>query len=617
MAEAFRDEPDELVGLLREVAVVGRVNVRIARNLSGRDDADVLLHCAFERGLFVSRRGGGQYELHPVVREVLLAQLEEDPERARELHARAAASLEADGEFADALEHLARAGRHRDALRLLSSIHLSLYDAGRYDVVRNTIKALPVDAYATDFAATMEFTWCQVLVDRARFLDGVARLSWWAQRSPVQGVLAARLTLLQSVAATVRGDWLDGGRLARQSMAALGPEWILDSFGRFGFNMVARDVALSERWHDDDEDVRRADFELVQDPVRRLSFEGVRALGEALAGQPLAALQTAGGVREFADVTSMAILGDELRLAELMARREIGDEDGVIEGLEALAATDVAPTTYVRIRALVELVAAHLDNGAIDSARAALDKLRGSVDRAMSGTGARTLVARCEADVALAADEIDDAERWVSEIADPFWQPVARARTMLVHADHDAARVALDEAVPRCARHDVVLALLRSVAAGEHEEALKFATTAVETAVAHGMVQTVAAQGRAAVELVERCAWRAPASWLDRVRRGIRQRAGDRARQPVGAVSRDRTTDRSRTRRGAVPAEPAHAAGDRERALHLHEHAEIPSQGHLSQARRQLARRGRRSGAAADLDPHELTNDQLMKGTDQ
>ena len=80
--------------------------------------------------------------------------------------AHAAVSLEADGEFADALEHLARAGRHRDALRLLSSIHLSLYDAGRYDVVRNTIKALPVDAYATDFAATMEFTWCQVLVDR-------------------------------------------------------------------------------------------------------------------------------------------------------------------------------------------------------------------------------------------------------------------------------------------------------------------------------------------------------------------------------------------------------------------------------------------------------------------
>ena len=125
-----------------------------------------------------------------------------------------------------------------------------------------------------------------------------------------------------------------------------------------------------------------------------------------------------------------------------------------------------------------------------------MDTLRGSIDRTMYGAGVRTLVARCAADVALATDEVDDAERWVGEIVDPFWQPVGRARTRLVRLDHEAARVALDDAVPRCSRHDVVLALLRAVAAGEHEEALKYATAAVETAVAHGMVQTVAAQGK-------------------------------------------------------------------------------------------------------------------------
>ncbi len=538
LAEALRDEPDELVELLRAIAVVGRVNVRVARHLSGREDADVLLHRAFERGLFLSRRAGGWYELHSLVREVLVAQLDEDPERARELHARAAVSLESDEEFADALEHWTLAGRHRDALRLLSEVHLALYDAGRHDVVRSTIQRLPVEAYATDFAATLAFTWCQVLVDRDRFLHGVDRLSWWAQRSPVSGVLAARLTLLRSVAATVQGDWADGGRLARKSMAELGPEWILDPMGRFGFNMVARDVALAERWHDGDDDLRRADVELLQDPVRRVSFEGIRALGEALAGQPLAALQTAGGVREFAHVTNMAILRDELRLAELLARREAGDGDGVVEGLMALVATDVAPTTYVRVRALVELVTTHIEGGAPEAARAALDALRGSVDDTMSGAGVRTLLARCEVDVALASDDIADAERWVGQIDDPFWKPVGRARTQIAHLDREAARAALDDAIPRCSRHDVVLALLRSVAADEHEEALKYATTAVESAVEHGMVQTVAAQGPAAVELVERCAWRAPAAWLDRVRRAsvnalpIEHDRG--AEQPVG-----------------------------------------------------------------------------------
>ena len=155
-----------------------------------------------------------------------------------------------------------------------------------------------------------------------------------------------------------------------------------------------------------------------------------------------------------------------------------------------------------------------------------------------------------------------------------------------------------DDALPRCSRHDVVLALLRSVAAADHEEGLKYATAAVETAVAHGMVQTVAAQGRVAVELVERCAWRAPAGWLDRVRRASVNTLGDRARRPIGTGGRDRAADRSRTRRDAVPAEPADAAGDRQRAVHLDEHAEVPPQGHLSQARCQLARRGRGNRAA-------------------
>ena len=519
VAEAFRDEADELVELLRDIAVVGRVTVPLARSLSGREDAGVLLHGAFERDLFVARRGHGWYELHALVRDVLLEQLEQQqPDRARALHARAAAWFEADQEFPAALEHWALASRHRDALRLLSEVHLGLYDSGRHDVVRRAMQALPVDAYATDFAAMLDFTWCQVLVDRSRFLDGVARLSWWAQRSSVPALLGARLMLLQSVARTVEGDWVGAGRLARQAMTELGADWLLDAYGRFGFNMMARDVALAERWHDDDGDVRRADFELAHDPVRRMSFEGIRALGEALAGQPLAALQTAAGVRQIADVANMAILRDELSLADLVARRELGDHDGMVGSLEALARTEVAPTTYIRVRALVELVGAHLDTGATGAALTVLDELRDTVDHLASGAGARSLLARCAADVALASGELDDAERWIASIEDPFWQPIGRAHALLVRLDRDGALDALDLAVPRCIRHDVIHGLLRSLATPDHEEALKHATAAVETAATHGLLQTVASQGAAAVELAERCAWRAPTGWLERLR---------------------------------------------------------------------------------------------------
>ena len=51
--------------------------------------------------------------------------------------------------------------------------------------------------------------------------------------------------MLQSIAAIVTGDWVDGGALARRAMDALGESWWRDPLGRFGWNMVAREVALS------------------------------------------------------------------------------------------------------------------------------------------------------------------------------------------------------------------------------------------------------------------------------------------------------------------------------------------------------------------------------------
>ena len=341
-AEALRDQPPELVELLLAIAVVGRVNVPLAHALTGCDDAGHRLHRAFERDLFLSRRSNGWYELHAAVRDALSERLADHPRRVRDLHTKAARYFESDRDFEAALEHWRLAGRHRDALHLLSEVHLALSDAGRDDVVQHALDALPADVHATDFAATMEFTWCQVVVDRERFLAGLTRLTWWSQRDTVNGTLAARLALLQSVGAMIRGDWFDGGRSARQAMEGFGPDWILDPYGRFGFNLAARDVAMSERWHDGEPHVRRGRFELASDPVRRMSFEGVRALGEAVGGHPLAALQTTAGARNVAEETNIAILVGELRLAETIARREIGDHEGVIESLLRPCHTDAA-----------------------------------------------------------------------------------------------------------------------------------------------------------------------------------------------------------------------------------------------------------------------------------
>jgi LuxR family maltose regulon positive regulatory protein len=100
-------------------------------------------------------------------------------------------------------------------------------------------------------------------------------------------------------------------------------------------------------------------------------------------------------------------------------------------------------------------------------------------------------------------------------------------------------------ATPRCARHDVVLALLRSRAVENHEEAMKTVAAAVEEAAAYGMLQTVASEGRDVIGLVEAAAWRAPPHWMDRLRRlsvtGARSAAA--GTHPGGDVLTERERD--------------------------------------------------------------------------
>jgi LuxR family maltose regulon positive regulatory protein len=119
--------------------------------------------------------------------------------------------------------------------------------------------------------------------------------------------------------------------------------------------------------------------------------------------------------------------------------------------------------------------------------------------------------------VAPAGTDLEGAHRRAAQLDDPFWAPVSLARVHLAAGDRQSAMASLDTAQPRCIRHDVVVALLRSRAATDTDEATKSATAAVEAASGVGMLQTVADEG--AFELIEHAAWRAPAEWLDRLRR--------------------------------------------------------------------------------------------------
>jgi LuxR family maltose regulon positive regulatory protein len=78
----------------------------------------------------------------------------------------------------------------------------------------------------------------------------------------------------------------------------------------------------------------------------------------------------------------------------------------------------------------------------------------------------------------------------------------------------------LIRAKPRCARHEVVqqLVLARATAARDPDAAAASAAAAVQTAAEHGMLQTVASDGTDVLDLIELAAWRAPETWMERLR---------------------------------------------------------------------------------------------------
>ena len=82
---------------------------------------------------------------------------------------------------------------------------------------------------------------------------------------------------------------------------------------------------------------------------------------------------------------------------------------------------------------------------------------------------------------------------------------------------------------------------------------MKCAAAAVELASGAGLFQTVAVEGAEVIELVEQAAWRAPAEWLDRLRRAT---AETRNRDSARRSERDRAAHRSAnaTSCGSCPA---------------------------------------------------------------
>lgn len=517
--EVLRAERPEMIELLLSVSVASRVSYPLAECLSRRADAGDLLVQAEQRGLFVTELGGsGWFEVHPVVRAMLCTELERRrPDRLQEQHARAARWFESVDDGANALEHWLAAGRPREALRLLADLAVDLFDGARANEVRRVLDQLQPGLPDPDVDALIELAWCRLLVDRVSFDAAMAAAeSAVRDRDDVPG----RLMILRAAAAVVSGDWRGCEELARAALAATTDHPWLDPLGRFGWPLVARGIALDERWLDSGLEVGEVSRGVSNDSRRTAALDGTRALGLALAGHPLEAMRTTAAVRPVADAGDLVTLRAELALADAVALRELGERELARQELERLAARSSYPSVFLQLVAQLELVELHLSQGAAESAHTVLERAIELCETAHHGPGALGALARRAVQVEVARRDLDAAERWASRIGDPFWRRASDARILLARQRGAEAAERLALAVPRSARQQVVQHLLtaRAIREIERGSAEKEVAMAVEIAAGTGMVATVGDDAGEVLDLLELAAWRVPNGWMDRLR---------------------------------------------------------------------------------------------------
>jgi LuxR family maltose regulon positive regulatory protein len=365
----------------------------------------------------------------------------------------------------------------------------------------------------------VQYAWCHLRIDRTGFLEAVAV----AEGAFTEGGTPeemGRLGILRAASAWLAGEWQACIDHATAGLDRLGDEALVDPIGRFGWSLMTHGLALAERWSDSDEAVGAGRAVVVNHTAHRLAHEAARAVGLALAGQPVDSMRIAAGVRRVAESSEMQTLCTELDFAEAIAARELGDRDRAEPALRGLASRAAYPCTYVQVLAVLELVEMRLGVGDVAAARSLFHQADELARRDLDGPGGLSRVARTGVLVSLAEDDLAAAEHWSGQIDDTFWGPICEARVHLAAGRQPEAEEAARRGEQRCERHLVVrdLVVARAVADVDRTAAVKYVEAAVERAAEHGMLQTVAAEGAPVLDLVELAAWRVPSAWMDRLR---------------------------------------------------------------------------------------------------
>jgi len=497
--EVLDQQPIEIREFLLDVSILPDFTAAMCDRLRSRADGSQLIDRCRAESLFLTGLAGpgDSFHLHSLVAQLLRVTLAfEDPERLRRLHERASILFEEAGDVGAAISQATEAGDDTRVGELVSTHAGELAQQGRFDDIRSWLSLLRRNPSSrnseVELGLAMTLAICgltsEALVQVARIEAGgtTARMAYAARQARGTALfVAGRLDELVSVVRGLDVEVPNGDEALPFDPRCVTAYWggVVALVGGdldearsaldFAVSLTDRaDVLHVDAWGFRAR-VAHADGELRE--AERYADQCIRYNSE-MGGGETSVLTCA-----YVALADVAWERDELALTEEMLSR---------------AMRTTRPIVWEAV--LVQMSASRLlaSLGEIDLARAQLLECGQTYLRSETSPALRAMLCERAIDLALAAGDLDDAERWEGAFAASSDRPLApalRIRLASAHRSTDLVTTvdrSLREKQALPAAIDTLLAAGAAMATrGDERRGMKLVARATQLAEPEGLVR--------------------------------------------------------------------------------------------------------------------------------
>jgi LuxR family maltose regulon positive regulatory protein len=226
-SEVLRQQPETLRTFLLQTAIVATLNGSLCDALTGHANSQVILEQLHRRNLFITALDHkGQYRYHHLFADFLRDQLQRDPVYdVPELHSRAAAWYEQNGQFDQAITHMLAAGQVTEASCLIQKTARRYFMRGEATTLLNWFKALPDQVIRSQPLFCLIYAW--VLVNSGQveaatpYLD---HLEATLDHPDQQNLLLGEAATVRARMGAIRGDLAQIIHFSQHALALLPAE---------------------------------------------------------------------------------------------------------------------------------------------------------------------------------------------------------------------------------------------------------------------------------------------------------------------------------------------------------------------------------------------------------